>query len=164
MSQCPCGSHELYVQCCGQYIDGAETAPTPEALMRSRYTAYTQANMDYIQKTMQGEPVKDFDPVLSKEWAQHCDWQQLQVLHCQQLSSNHGFVEFIAHYQSKGQHQHLHEVSEFRRISGVWFYVGGEIPAIKRNPIRKQAKLGRNDPCHCGSSKKYKQCCMLKEG
>lgn len=24
-------------------------------------------------------------------------------------------------------------------------------------------KIGRNDPCSCGSGKKYKQCCMLKE-
>ncbi len=27
--------------------------------------------------------------------------------------------------------------------------------------VRVEAKLGRNDPCHCGSGKKYKKCCML---
>jgi len=26
-----------------------------------------------------------------------------------------------------------------------------------------QAELGRNDPCHCGSGKKYKKCCMAKD-
>ncbi len=26
-------------------------------------------------------------------------------------------------------------------------------------PIHTDAKLGRNDPCPCGSGKKYKQCC-----
>jgi hypothetical protein len=25
------------------------------------------------------------------------------------------------------------------------------------------SKLGRNDPCHCGSGKKYKQCCLAKD-
>lgn len=23
--------------------------------------------------------------------------------------------------------------------------------------------MGRNDPCHCGSGRKYKQCCLLKD-
>ena len=26
-----------------------------------------------------------------------------------------------------------------------------------------EANLGRNDPCHCGSGKKYKQCCLGKD-
>ena len=29
----------------------------------------------------------------------------------------------------------------------------------KQQPIRKQKKVGRNDPCPCGSGKKYKKCC-----
>lgn len=28
--------------------------------------------------------------------------------------------------------------------------------------VREGAKVGRNDPCPCGSGKKYKQCCMNK--
>ena len=46
-----------------------------------------------------------------------------------------------------------------------------EAPA-PRQPARPQAaprtatgeKLGRNDPCPCGSGKKYKKCCYLKQG
>jgi len=33
----------------------------------------------------------------------------------------------------------------------------GEEPS--REPIKKQKKIGRNDPCPCGSGKKYKKCC-----
>ena len=33
----------------------------------------------------------------------------------------------------------------------------GEKP--KRKPIVKKNKVGRNDPCPCGSGKKYKKCC-----
>ncbi|RME69279.1 MAG: hypothetical protein D6778_00735, partial [Nitrospirae bacterium] len=32
---------------------------------------------------------------------------------------------------------------------------GGE----ERTPVRKGKKVGRNDPCPCGSGKKYKKCC-----
>jgi preprotein translocase subunit SecA len=31
--------------------------------------------------------------------------------------------------------------------------------AAKARPIRNGPKVGRNDPCPCGSGKKYKQCC-----
>ena len=34
---------------------------------------------------------------------------------------------------------------------------------IKKQPVRKQQKAGPNDPCPCGSGKKYKKCCMQKE-
>ncbi len=34
---------------------------------------------------------------------------------------------------------------------------------VKAQPVRKEAKAGPNDPCPCGSGKKYKKCCMQKE-
>jgi preprotein translocase subunit SecA len=38
---------------------------------------------------------------------------------------------------------------------------GNRSEAKKAEPIRnRQAKVGRNDPCPCGSGKKYKNCCM----
>jgi preprotein translocase subunit SecA len=37
-------------------------------------------------------------------------------------------------------------------------------PAGKSQPVRnKEPRVGRNDPCPCGSGKKYKQCCMKKD-
>ena len=42
MKSCPCGSQKQYEQCCGPFLDGRAIAPTAEALMRSRYTAYTK--------------------------------------------------------------------------------------------------------------------------
>ncbi|MBQ2750798.1 MAG: SEC-C domain-containing protein, partial [Clostridia bacterium] len=32
-----------------------------------------------------------------------------------------------------------------------------------KTPVRKAKKVGPNDPCPCGSGKKYKKCCYLKE-
>ena len=34
---------------------------------------------------------------------------------------------------------------------------------VKKQPVRKEKKAGPNDPCPCGSGKKYKKCCMQKE-
>ena len=36
-------------------------------------------------------------------------------------------------------------------------------PTVKQAPIRKEKKVGPNDPCPCGSGKKYKKCCMQKD-
>ena len=41
--------------------------------------------------------------------------------------------------------------------------IGGEAKKEKKVPIRKE-KIGANDPCPCGSGKKYKHCCMGKQG
>ena len=34
---------------------------------------------------------------------------------------------------------------------------------VKKQPVRKEKKVGPNDPCPCGSGKKYKKCCMQKD-
>ena len=34
---------------------------------------------------------------------------------------------------------------------------------VKKQPVRKEKKAGPNDPCPCGSGKKYKKCCMQKD-
>jgi preprotein translocase subunit SecA len=36
--------------------------------------------------------------------------------------------------------------------------LGGDQPIV-RKPVVKGTKVGRNDPCPCGSGKKYKKCC-----
>jgi SEC-C motif-containing protein len=69
-----------------------------------------------------------------------------------------GIVEFIAHFTIDGQSGQLHEISEFTKESGIWFYKDGSSP--QSGTVRKPNKTGRNDPCPCGSGKKYKKCCM----
>ena len=65
------------------------------------------------------------------------------------MAEHEGTVEFKARYEQDGHMHHISENSLFRRIRGRWFYV---------DTVKSQ-KLGRNDPCHCGSGKKYKKCC-----
>ncbi|MFH1362381.1 MAG: SEC-C metal-binding domain-containing protein, partial [bacterium] len=35
--------------------------------------------------------------------------------------------------------------------------------AAKPAPVKSKIKVGRNDPCPCGSGKKYKKCCLSRE-
>lgn len=67
-----------------------------------------------------------------------------------------GTVEFVARLLVEGRLDVHHEISRFRRDDGQWVYVDGTFPAGEAKPV---AKVGRNDPCPCGSGKKYKQCC-----
>jgi SEC-C motif-containing protein len=55
----------------------------------------------------------------------------------------------------------LHEKAEFVRQDGSWIYTR----ALREGPVpfkKEVPKPGRNDPCPCGSGKKYKLCCLQK--
>ncbi|MEW8683176.1 MAG: YchJ family metal-binding protein, partial [Candidatus Thiodiazotropha endolucinida] len=67
-------------------------------------------------------------------------------------------VEFIATYKEGGMVRPHHEISRFLKQDGVWYFVDGQLVAPKTEK-RHQPKVGRNDPCPCGSGKKYKKCC-----
>lgn len=123
MNNCPCGSNTEYSKCCGQYIDGDKTAPTAESLMRSRYTAYTLAKIDYIAATM----TRPLNRKQAKTWAKNSKWLGLTILNTKQglADDSIGWVEFLAELQDKDGKQQLHELSEFHKINGVWIYTSG---------------------------------------
>jgi len=124
--KCPCGTGKLYEECCGGYIEGKELPPTPEALMRSRYTAYTQKNFDYIEQTMQGAPLKAFDRKQAQALANETKWLKLEILYCEE-NADEGTVQFMAFFQFQGKDQMMHEISTFQKINGKWFYIQGEV-------------------------------------
>ncbi|WP_316356301.1 YchJ family protein [Candidatus Neptunichlamydia sp. REUL1] len=94
--------------------------PTPESLMRSRYTAYTQNNLDYIEKTMQGEALKRFD----RKGGTGVEGIKLDVLFSEE-EGNAGTVQFIAHFRHQGEERLLHEISSFQKVNGKWYYTKG---------------------------------------
>jgi SEC-C motif-containing protein len=102
---------------------------TPEELMRSRYTAFTLDDIDYIKATSAGnsrEAMKE-----AKRDASHpkISWTGLEIVATKPGSNILGFVEFIASYIQSGLPQILHENSEFKKIKGRWFYTDGQILA-----------------------------------
>ncbi|ODN44081.1 nucleic acid-binding protein [Piscirickettsia litoralis] len=96
--------------------------------MRSRYTAYTQANIDYIVATMKGDALNKFDRNSATAWAKQSTWLNLQVLSASATHSNsqEGFVEFIASFQNQGKIECLSEKSRFVKEKGQWFYTDGQ--------------------------------------
>jgi len=123
-SPCPCGSNKNYAACCGQYIDGGAAAPSAEALMRSRYTAYTLLREDYLLATWH-ESTRPAQLDLAAEAPSK--WLGLQIRRPEQQDAEHAVVEFVARYKVAGRAHRLHEASRFVREDGHWFYVDGDI-------------------------------------
>ena len=161
--KCPCGSNLEYGVCCEPLISGKQQAETAEALMRSRYTAYVVGEIDYLGKTLDENGRKDFDFDATSEWSRDTNWKELEVVAVENGGANddQGIVEFIARYEMDGQLLEHHERAYFAKNNGVWEFTDGRV--IGRDPYRRETpKIGRNDPCPCGSGKKYKKCCGRK--
>lgn len=157
--ECPCGSKQTYNHCCEIFISGQQQARTPEELMRSRYTAFSLADIDYIQKTMAKRIVEDYDADSTKKWAESLTWLGLTVKksYMDPANSNKGYVEFEAKARDKaGNIKRWQELSEFKNIDGNWFYSEAHPPENSQT-----STIGRNEKCNCGSGKKYKKCCSI---
>ncbi|ETO93384.1 hypothetical protein LOR_60c14050 [Legionella oakridgensis RV-2-2007] len=124
--------------------------------MRSRYTAYSLANIDYIKKTMHGKPLHGFNETEARAWAKQVIWLGLKVMHARNETPELGYVEFIAHFIDGNTVKSLHEISEFHCQQGQWYYVDGHYPINSK--AQKSQKIGRNSVCPCGSEKKFKNC------
>lgn len=156
--------------------------PTAEALMRSRYVAYTQADIDYLWRTLAPQPREAFDAAATKAWADEASFKGLRILATTKggAGDDEGSVEFIAKFTQSGSTYEHHEVSLFRKESdGRWLFVSGQSHrhdseghqhhhhAPRDRPqtvVRASPKVGRNDPCPCKSGKKYKKCCGAVAG
>lgn len=159
-SLCPCGSGKKFADCCEPYIKGIRPAPTAEAVMRSRYTAYTLEDVAYLKDTLTRAQQEDFSAEETRKWAREADWQGLEIKSTEGggEEDTEGTVEFAAHFISQGQKQTHYEIATFEKIDGQWLYSG--MQEVQGETVRREApKIGRNDPCPCGSGKKFKKCC-----
>lgn len=156
---CPCGSGKEHVECCIPYIKGEKPAPTAEALMRSRYSAYALKELDYLKTSLAPEALDGHDDASVREWAEKSEWLGLEIHDkwAGEEGDEQGIVEFSAKYAIDGEEMTHRERGEFRKIGDDWRYVDGQM--VSGPPVRKERKIGRNEPCPCGSGKKYKKCC-----
>lgn len=159
MSTCPCGSGSDFDTCCGLYLRGERQAPTAEALMRSRYTAYARSDWAYLAKTWHPSKERDIKRIRNAQ-ATGLEWTSLEIKSTEAGGADdvEGAVEFVAHYRLNDQMGELRELSRFRKEHGVWYYLMGK--GVNPDQVVHDAPPpGRNDPCPCGSGKKYKKCC-----
>jgi SEC-C motif-containing protein len=157
--QCYCGTGRDFEECCEPYLKGSAKPETAEALMRSRYSAYATDNIDYVMSTHDPATIDAVDREGAQRWARESAWQGLEIVETVAggPGDDTGVVEFVARYESEDQAVAHHERAQFRRIDGSWFYIDGEM--VKAKPTRRETpKVGRNEPCPCGSGKKYKKC------
>ncbi|WP_062375617.1 YchJ family protein [Halomonas sp. KX33721] len=145
---CPCGSDKPFDTCCQPYHQGRILPPTPEALMRSRYTAFALNQRDYLLATWHSSTRPQQLPLDSDT-----QWVALDIVAAPTVQNDQGSVHFRATFRESGGWHVLEEVSRFVREEGRWWYIDGT-PSVMR------LKPRRNEPCPCGSGRKFKVCCQ----
>jgi len=124
---CPCGNNKTYQECCGPIINRTKQVETAEELMRSRYTAYTEANINHIMRSHHSKtrPFKERNKMV--KWMNKIEWLGLVISKTEagQADDEKGIVEFRAVFIEDGQTDVIHEKSFFEREKGLWVYVSG---------------------------------------
>ncbi|MFC3609527.1 YchJ family protein [Stutzerimonas tarimensis] len=150
LDSCPCGSTRALQLCCGRH-HGGQPAPSAEALMRSRYSAYVLGLVDYLKATTLPIQQAALDLESIRAWSINSTWLGLEVKSSEVIGGQpeHARVAFTARWHdAQGEHAH-HERSSFVQLDGQWYFIDPTVGL----------KAGRNDPCPCGSGEKFKKCC-----
>ena len=160
MNTCPCGSGKEYGECCEPVIRGESFPETAEQVMRARYSSYVKAELGYLLESTHPNERNDYDMKGTKRWAERSQWEGLEIVSTEKggPGDSQGSVEFIARYRHKNTPVAHHEMAEFVREDGALYFSRGKMVPQKQ-VVRDQEKVGRNDPCPCGSGLKFKKCC-----
>lgn len=149
--QCHCGSDRLLKDCCHQIWQQGGDLLSAERVMRARYTAYVQGNIDFLRITTLPIQQAALDILQMTRWSQQTEWRGLQVISHQLAthSQRHAWVIFTVSCREDGQSYTHHERSAFVRDAESWRFID---PTVS-------LKAERNQACVCGSMQKFKRCC-----
>ncbi|HED32725.1 MAG TPA: hypothetical protein ENJ08_00715 [Gammaproteobacteria bacterium] len=160
-NKCLCGVGKSTETCCLPLINGQKDAETPAQLMRSRYSAYAMGNVSYLMQSWHASTRPQ-----GIELDSRLAWTGLTLLGKHKMrdkawgnetAGKEAYVAFIARFVSEGVAGQMHERSRFVFEQGRWFYVDGQ--QIESAAGEGSRRPGRNEPCYCGSGKKFKKCC-----
>ncbi|MBE0462011.1 MAG: YchJ family protein [Halomonadaceae bacterium] len=149
---CPCGTGLSTDLCCARYHNG-ELAPTPEALMRSRYSAFALNLCDYLLATwhVSTRPV-DLSPDPYTQWKGLSIIKKVPDFKEGPSQADVGYIQFFAYFKERARWHRLEENSRFVFEQSRWWYMDGTPKVMRLKPRR-------NDSCFCGSGRKLKLCC-----
>ncbi len=123
---CNCGSGKLYVDCCGLAHKDLNAVNTAEQLMRSRYTAFTMGDGDYLMEShhVTTRPISEKEEIVV--WAKSVEWVELKILSTSKGLENDtkGTVLFKAFFKEQGNLNYIEEHSTFVKEDGCWYYLG----------------------------------------
>jgi SEC-C motif domain protein len=126
---CYCGSGKIFTDCCQLFIEGKTKPQTAEELMRSRYSAYATGAVKYILRSTHPSVRKFHDGETIGNWARSSVWQKLEIVSISKgdVKDKQGTVEFKAYFlDENSQPQIHHEISNFAKELGKWFFVDGK--------------------------------------
>lgn len=138
------------------------SASTAEELMRSRYTAFVVGDVEWIMDSHHPDTVNEIDRDEVARWSTGSEWLGLRIRSVEDGGAQDatGEVTFRARYRVQGQVVDHAERARFERCDGEWrFHSVVDEAAPELVPVASRSTVGRNDPCPCGSGRKYKKCC-----
>ncbi len=156
---CPCGSQLLLQDCCLPFIQGKKQPEIAEQLLRARYTAFVLHEVDYILETVHSRMKAETQRDEIEDWSKNSEWESLTVYKSEggSKTDTKGTLVFCAKYKKDGKPEEHWEQSTFEKEGGVWKFYDAQ--GVHVGTYRREApKVGRNDPCSCGSGKKFKKC------
>lgn len=157
---CPCCSGLSFEDCCAPILAG-KPASTAEAQVRARYTAFAVKRLDHVENSHAPEIRADFNRAEAERMAEECEWKSLRI-HSAEEHGDEAAIEFVMQIRRNGGVIMKAGKSRFRREAGQWLFVSTK--AAPHLEHVQSNKVNRNDPCPCGSGKKYKKCHATAEG
>lgn len=127
---CYCCSGAEFKDCCQPFIDGAAKPATAEALMRSRFSAYAIGAIAYILRSTHPSTERFHNAGAIEKWARSSVWQKLEIVSksAGEANDKKGTVEFKAYFLNENEQPQIHhELSNFEKYLGKWFFVDGKI-------------------------------------
>jgi SEC-C motif-containing protein len=130
MILCYCCSGDAFAHCCQPFLENVIAPETAEELMRSRYSAYALAKVEYLLSTTHSSTRKSYSTSSIKKWATSNKWLKLEIVSTEKgtISDSTGIVEFKAYYLNANKFPHIHqERSTFLKENGRWYYLEGKV-------------------------------------
>jgi SEC-C motif-containing protein len=129
---------------------------SPKKLLEARYQAFVDGNIDYIMNSHHPETRESLDRAAVTNWSKDSNWMGFKI-EDERKDGKTVFITFSVRYEKNMETTDHREIAEFRKEDGKWYYYDSEFPTPE-TLRREEPKVGRNDPCHCGSGKKFKKC------